>query len=237
MSANDSESVICAACGAASDQMPMLANASADTSADTRNAPPDLDTRPGEPIRSTLSSWVQHCPQCGYAADQVGKIVEGVREIVTGQQYRNLTQDPGIPLQARPFLCYSHILQQLRALPDAGWCALHAAWMCDDLSQTEPARDCRARSIALWREGKALGSGFIDSHAEEFAVAADVLRRMGEFDQARLACNAALDGPELPAAIEALLRFQVVLIARKDDSAHTLQQVPAPPVGGERLVP
>ena len=237
MNATDSEKVICAACGAPSDQMVVTTHASTGTS----NDEPDLDTRPGPPVRSTLSSWIQQCPHCGYAADQVGKIVEGVHEIVTGEHYRNLAQDPGFPSQARPFLCYSYILEQLRALPDAGWCALHAAWMCDDLNQSQQARECRALAIELWREGKVLGSGFMDSHAEEFAVAADLLRRIGEFEHARLACNAALDGkedgPALPADIEALLRFQLVLIASADVGAHTLQQVPAPPAGGQRLVP
>lgn len=217
----------CAACGAVSAQkVPPFLSAT---------APPDFDTRPGEPVRSTLLEWVQHCPQCGYAADDISKIAEGVREIVSSTEYRQLVLDSTLPALALPFLGYALILERLAAFSDAGWCALHAAWVCDDLKAEESANRSRERTILLWKRGKELGSGFMDSQAEEFAVVADVYRRIGHFEQARNACNVALDGAQLPAGINAMLRRQLVLIARADKSAHSVEEITVPPVHAARV--
>lgn len=221
MTSQNLQAVTCAACGAVSHQnapASALAAAGPDTA-------PDFDTRPGEPVRSTLLSWVQQCPGCGYAAGSLTEFAEGVREIVSSAEYRQRFRDPALPAQARPFLCYAYILERLEAYPDAGWCALHAAWACDDLSAEEAARGCRTRAITLWKRGKPLGAGFMDSHEEEFAVVADVYRRLGQFEEARMACNAALDGTPLPAGIDAMLRRQLVLIASGDRSAHSMEEL------------
>jgi hypothetical protein len=227
MNAENLHQSTCAACGAVSDQgVPPFLSAT---------APPDFDTRPGEPVRSTLLEWVQHCPQCGYAADDISKIGEGAQEIVSSTGYKQLAQDSSLPARARPFLGYALILEQLQAFSDAGWCAVHAAWVCDDLKAEDAAKRCRARTILLWKRGKELGSGFMDSQAEEFAVVADVYRRMGQFEQARNACNVALDGPQLPVGIDAMLRRQLVLIASEDTSAHSLEELTLPPGQAARV--
>jgi hypothetical protein len=224
MSAEIFQQSTCAACGAVSNQIVLPFSPPIPAT-----APPDFDTRPGEPVRSTLLEWVQYCPECGYAVDDISEIAEGVREIVSSAEYRQLVGDSSLPAQARPFLGYARILERLQAFPDAGWCAMHAAWVCDDRLEDAAAIRCRERAILLWRTGKELGSGFMDSQAEEFAVVADVYRRIGQFEEARNACNAALDGPELPAGIDAMLRRQLVLIARGDRSAHSVEEIDAPP--------
>jgi hypothetical protein len=221
MTSKSVQSVTCALCGAVSH--PILPAAA--PAAPARDPAPDFDTRPGEPVRSTLLSWVQQCRACGYAAGSLAELADGVREVVSSAEYRRLVRDPAAPAQARPFLCYAYILERLEAYPDAGWCALHAAWACDDLSEESAARGCRARAIDLWKRGKHLGAGFMDSHEEEFAVVADVCRRLGQFEEARMACNAALDGPPLPPGIDAMLRRQLVLIARGDRSAHSMEEL------------
>ena len=32
---------------------------------------PDLDSRPSEPMRSSIVFWVQRCPKCGYCATDI----------------------------------------------------------------------------------------------------------------------------------------------------------------------
>lgn len=221
MTSKNVQAVTCAACGAVSGQiMPVSASA-----APAPDSAPDFDTRPGEPARSTLRSWVQQCPGCGYAAGSLAELADGVREIVLSAEYQRLVRDPELPAPARPFLCYADILERLEAYPDAGWCALHAAWACDDVSEEVAARGCRARAIELWKRGKTLGAGFMDSHEEEFAVVADVYRRLGQFEEARMACNVALDGSPLSSGIDAMLRRQLVLIARRDRFAHSMEEL------------
>jgi hypothetical protein len=75
----------------------------------------------------------------------------------------------------------------------------------------------------------------MDSIAEEFGVVTDVYRRMGDFEDARIACTAALDGCDLDAALDALLRTQLVLIAREDTNCHSMAELATPPAGA-RLV-
>src|SRR5438067_1506509 len=113
--------------------------------------PPDFDTRPGEPLRSTMARWIQVCPACGYAAEQISTSAAGVDAIVRSDSYQELRNDPGIPDWARGFVCYAFILDKVHQHADAGWSFLHAAWLCDDLNATEAAAWCRCRAIELWQ--------------------------------------------------------------------------------------
>ena len=39
---------------------------------------PDLDLRPGEPVRSSMARWLQQCPACGYAAPDITRVLRPV---------------------------------------------------------------------------------------------------------------------------------------------------------------
>jgi len=127
------------------------------------------------------------------------------------------------------------LLEQLGFFADAGWCALHLAWHYDDAEENDKARAARNRALSLWKRGKAAGQNFCDSTGEEFALAADVCRRAGLFDEARETCIEALDNEELPAIVEDVLRFQLTLIQRADASAHSISELPEHPKGAERM--
>src|SRR5262245_771910 len=58
--------------------------------------PADFDTRPGEPLRSTIGDWVQACPNCGYCADDISRASEGVAEIVGSPVYRAYLEDSSL---------------------------------------------------------------------------------------------------------------------------------------------
>ncbi len=187
--------------------------------------PPDFDTRPGEPLRSTLAQWVQQCTGCGYAADDIARASEDVAAVVQSAAYAAYLQDESIPPLARRFLCYALILEKLHQAADAGWSALHGAWACDDAGATDAASRCRARALELWQRGKQLGQLFCDDMGSEFALVTDVYRRLGEFEQATVACAEGLDLDDLPPAIEAILRRQQVLIQRRDREAHSMREL------------
>jgi len=205
----------CSVCGAVSDQpeaptvSPQLA--------------PDLDTRPGEPLRSTLSTWMQSCPSCGYAAPDLSYAAEGIANWVRTSEYQAL------PIG---FERHAWLLEQLGHLADAGWINLQAAWNHDDCNQPEPARRCRLKAIRLFQASKAAGHDFLDTPAEELALAVDILRRIGEFEAAAETIRVALQEEELPEMMDAVLRFQTGLVQRRDTGRHTLDEVPRGPVGG-----
>jgi hypothetical protein len=149
----------------------------------------------------------------------------GADSVVASEGYREWLSDSSLPEKARHSLAFAFLLEKLHHAADAGWSALHAAWVCDDAGAAEAAVRCRARAIELWRRGKTAGQLFCDDMASEFALATDVLRRMGEFEAATVTCAEGLDLEDLPPAVEAMLRRQMVLIQSRDISAHSMAEL------------
>ena len=139
--------IICGLCGLPSEQVTAGSPA-------PKN-PPDFDTRPGEPLRSTLAEWVQRCPHCGYCADNIASIHDNAVHFVRGESYQQGLNDLNYPEKAREFLSYAAILAHVGQLADAGWSALHGAWACDDAGDAAAAIRCRARAIEYWQIGRA----------------------------------------------------------------------------------
>lgn len=208
----------CSVCGFVSEQ-------AAAPAVEPRSAP-DLDTRPGEPLRSTLSTWMQLCPQCGYAAPDLNYAAEGVADWVRSAEYQAMDG---------PFERHSWLLEKLGHGADAGWIALQAAWSHDDAGRSEAARRCRRRAILLFQASKAAGQDFLDSPAEELALAVDLLRRQGSFEAAAETVRVALQDEELPEMIDHILRFQTALIQSRDTERHTLEEIPRRPAGGTKV--
>jgi hypothetical protein len=187
--------------------------------------PPDFDTRPGEPLRSTLLQWIQSCPSCGYAAEDVSTAAEGAAAIVHSEDYRAILIDPVMPDGARPFICYAWLLDRLRQPADAGWSCLHAAWACDDAGAEPAAVLCRSQAVEYWKKGKLAGQSFADDMASEFALITDVHRRIGEFEHAQIACSEGLDVEDIPPVLEYILRRQLVFIQQRDTTVHSTREI------------
>ena len=188
-------------------------------------APPDFDTRPAPPERDELAYWVAECPRCGYCAADISHAAPAAREIVATPEYRQRLDDVVLPAPARRFLCYTMLLEKQHQWADAGWSCLHAAWSCDDAGAWESAAACRALSIERWKRGKEIGQSFAADLASEFALVTDLYRRIGEWEEAAVACAAGLDLEDIPPAIEAMLRRQTVLIGQRDAGAHSMSEL------------
>ena len=186
---------------------------------------PDFDTRPGEPLRSTIALWVSRCNHCQFCSADLSHIHQGGDSVVKSSGYRALLENSELNAKAREFLCYSSVLEHAGQYADAGWSALHAAWTCDDAADHEGAAYCRRKALSLWREGKSALQNFGDDVASEFALAADVYRRAGEFENAVLTVSAGLDMEELDPAMSLMLRRQKALIEARDRGAHKLSEL------------
>ena len=182
---------------------------------------PDLDLRPGEPVRSTMSRWLQACPHCGYAAPDITEAHPAGAQAVAAAPYRALIADTAHPVLARRFLAWAHVLEETGALHAAAEATLHAAWVADDLNRDDLARQWRREAVALWRSGPALD-------AEQSVRVIDALRRAGDFAEAEGAAEAlaALNPPEAVAQVTAL---EVRLIAAEDMGRHSMASAIAPP--------
>jgi len=106
-------------------------------------APPDFDTRPGGMDAGTPDMWVAECPHCSYCSEDLSSAAPGTAELVRGAEYRELLDNRNFPPIARPFICYSYLVEKSHYWADAGWICIHAAWACDDAGDIEAARDCR----------------------------------------------------------------------------------------------
>ena len=182
---------------------------------------PDLDLRPGEPVRSTMARWLEACPHCGYAAPDIAESHPAGAEAVAAAPYRALIADTSHPVLARRFLAWAHVLEETGALHAAAEATLHAAWVADDLNRDDLARQWRREAVALWRSGPALD-------AEQSVRVIDALRRAGDFAEAEGAAEAlaALNPPEAVAQVTAL---EARLIAAEDTGRHSIASALAPP--------
>ena len=203
----------CAACGAQVEQ---------NEATEPMAGPPDFDTRPSN---ASLETWVHRCGSCGYCSADLTHIHKTGAEVVRSPHYQAVLLDDGLPEKTREFWCYSQILEHASLFADAGWSCLHAAWACDDDNHNQAAIRCRLRALDLWKQGKQLGQSFADDLPSEFALAADVYRRAGQFERAVVTCAEALDTEDLSAILGAILRREKTLAENRDDSRHSLAEV------------
>ena len=110
MTTTYSEDVRCAVCGKSS--------AHIGTASTNAFGSADLDTRPPEMQRSTISTWVQECPECGYCARSIDKPLASAEAVITRPEYRSQLTSTDYPQLANAFLCQRMISE------DAGSIAL-----------------------------------------------------------------------------------------------------------------
>jgi hypothetical protein len=181
----------------------------------------DLDTRPAEPLRSTIYAWVKRCPSCGYCAPELGTAAQGASDVVRLPRYREQLDVKKYPQVANTFLCWSIIQEDTGTPAKAAWACIHAAWVCDDQEADVAARVCRKRAVDLVRRAWDRGERLAGQEGADEAIMADLLRRAGRFREARALVEARL-GRNPPPLIADIMRLQQRLIDRSDRNAHTV---------------
>jgi hypothetical protein len=180
----------------------------------------DLDLRPPEMQRSTMSAWLQLCPHCGYVAPDLSRPI-GDMAMVSREEYQGTLKDPRFPELARRFL--AHALLSVTTEPvNAAHARLRAAWVCDDSRQADLAVQCRRLAAECFTALKP----FEDSEQgiTQGAVLVDVLRRAGEFDAAVAECDALLACRQATGILRQVLEYQRRLAADHDATAHRVEE-------------
>jgi len=183
----------------------------------------DLDTRPAEPLRSTIYAWVKRCPSCGYCAPDPGKAPKGAADVVKLPRYRWQLDARKFPKIANTFLCWSIVQEDLAVPAQAAWGSLHAAWICDDEGEDVPARICRKRAADLLRRAWEQGERLSPLAGTDEALLVDLLRRAGRLREARRVVAETLEQNPQP-IIADILRLQARLIAGSDRGPHTVAE-------------
>ncbi len=182
---------------------------------------PDLDLRPGEPLRSTMAGWLQQCPHCGYAAPEISRAHPAAVAAVAAAPFRALVNDAMHPPLARRFLAWGHVLEESGALHAAAEATLQAAWVADDERQPELASAWRLEAVALWRGGPPLD-------LEQSVRVVDALRRASAWEDAAASARAA-SAANPPEAAAQVLSLETRLVTARDDGRHTVASALPPP--------
>lgn len=143
---------------------------------------PDLDLRPPEMRRSTMSLWLQKCPKCGYVASNIEEESGVSAEFLKSEEYVSCE---GVKFKsglARKFYRHSLISRKAGNSEDEFFDLLHASWACDDKRDAQNAKMCREKAAVLVKgllEGWKLSS---DEQENYTLMLADILRRSGQFE-------------------------------------------------------
>jgi hypothetical protein len=203
----------CGVCGTESRQPPFRPG--------PMEQPPDLDLRPGEPVRSTMEKWLQQCPGCGYAAPDITRAHPAAVEAVRAAPFRALIADASIPPLGRRFLAWALVLEETGALHASAEATLQAAWVADDLDRPDLARSFRLDAVALWRGGPPLD-------AQQTVRVVDALRRAEAWDDAAATAEA-LARSEPQEAVAQVIMLERRLIEAQDAGRHTVASAMPPP--------
>ncbi len=209
------QKVTCGACGHVFSH-PVLSSTNAFGS-------PDLDTRPPEMQRSTMQTWIQRCPSCGYSARDTSQIDDRVRPVMDGTAYRSQLTDTKYPELASTFICSALLAEAVGRRGDAGWAYLHAAWILDDAGKDELARLWRGRAADTFLALLAGGQSFAEQPGASEAIVTDCLRRAGRGDEALPLIERSLS-QSYEDIIHYILALQRELIQRGDTSQHLIKE-------------
>ncbi len=205
--------VACAVCGTESRQAAFRAT--------MPEQAPDLDLRPGPPLRASMGRWLQQCPHCGYAAPEIAQAHPAAAQAVGAAHFRALLNDDQVPPLARRFLAWALVLEETGALHASAEATLHAAWVADDLGKADLARLWRREAVALWRSGPALD-------AEQTVRVVDSLRRAGLPDDAEATAQRLL-AEDPPESVAQVLLLELRLLAAGDERRHSVATALPPP--------
>lgn len=172
MSTFGKENVKCAVCGQESEFSFTLSS--------NQLGAPDLDMRPPEMLRSTLFTWVQRCPRCGYCAEDISVDAGIERNELFTTQYKECDFAFIVSDLAKTFyraaLLYRSHGDHKRAYRNF----LRAAWCEDDQRSEMSATTCRERAA---EELDIVLSGDMKKKGELILLMADILRRSGRCDE------------------------------------------------------
>ncbi|TQF15895.1 hypothetical protein FJV41_11040 [Myxococcus llanfairpwllgwyngyllgogerychwyrndrobwllllantysiliogogogochensis] len=211
--------VMCAVCASVSEQRTLQCVTSFER--------PDLDGRPSEMARSTMDTWVERCPSCGYCAASLAKAHPSAREVVPSEAYRARLHHPEAPVLLNQFLCLALLHDAEGLARDSAAVRTHAAWVADDAGLEALARRCRSEAADLLLNAPPL-KHWEDREDPDWrgwrgVRLVDVLRRSGrgeealrEVDRVRQVGASSL--------VKQLLAFESAAIARGDTGRHTVDE-------------
>ncbi len=183
---------------------------------------PDLDTRPPEMQRSTMSMWVHTCRKCGYAASDLSDTCDVTADFLKSDEYVSCE---GIGFKshlAKDFYRQYMIAVKGDKIRIAFFALLHAAWACDDAKDTDNAKLCREKAIPL---ASVLAASKSPQSENFILMRADMMRRAGQFEEVINEYSSVKfegDRRNNPEVMNAVLRFEIEKARAKDSKCYRI---------------
>ena len=173
--------------------------------------PPDLDLRPGEMQRSTMDTWTQECPYCGYVASNFDIKPTVTRKFIESDKYLSCDntdfKNKLSEIFYRQYLIADDDVEKFNAL-------LFCAWACDDAEDEDNAISVREKCL------KYIDS--LDSNDDMLLRKADILRRSKHFDELiEEFSDKKFDGE----IYSQICSFQIQNAMEKDNKCYTVKDV------------
>lgn len=178
----------------------------------------DLDLRPPGMQRSTMNTWIQECPYCGYVASDLGDELKISKDFLNSKEY--LTCDGFNFKSDLSKLFYKSFLISSQSGDTLG-CFLglrNCAWKCDDY---EDETSIAIRKLALPYIDEIIQK---DEESKDtfLVIKSDFLRRSGEFDQLISEYENLTIRDEL---LDKIIQFQIQKALEKDTDCYTVGDV------------
>jgi len=177
---------------------------------------PDLDQRPAEMERSTIDSWLQECPHCGYVGASIEQGDAQARSFMDTEEFRAASLDSSSDPIIRRFLVHAARQAHRGNRKSAFLDTLSAAWVADDKKQSLQATSLRLRAVAQLA-GDRITS--IDTRL----LLLDVLRRASSWEAGETLC-AEMAAEELEYPFAEIVSFHRGKIELRDNGCYTIAE-------------
>ena len=175
----------------------------------------DLDLRPNGPARSLIGVRIHWCNKCNYVfysyqASKKEKLINGILE---SKEYLKILEDEKYPMLTRFYLARAYLYLRKSDSLNASKEYLNAAWTLDD---------CHIDSVDIRKKV----IKYMKNHysKENVLVILDLLRRTGEFDNAK-AFAEEYRHIFTNSLHRRIVDYQLELISKKDIFAHSVNEI------------
>lgn len=200
----------CSVCGKTSKQPVLLSS--------NQMGYQDLDTRPSEMYRHTMETWAMECPHCGYVATNLEDDLIINPDYLNTEQYKTCdSMDFESDLAGMFYKQYLIEKEKFEEI-DAFFALMHCIWACDDAKDRKNSK--LTRQIAIILANKIIKDKNKDI-TDLIVMKADLLRRIGEFDQLITEYEKLKLNDEL---LDKIIRFQIEKAYENDSRCYTLKE-------------
>lgn len=180
----------------------------------------DLDTRPPEMMRSTITYWLTRCPECDYVNSNIELCDNIIKDVVESIEYRSISRSTIYSTLCKNFLQNAMICASKNDKIGEVYNYLHAAWVCDDNQEITNAIAMRKQCIILIDK-----LSIHDSNETFLVIKADLLRRSKQFDALNEEYERRIFSKEL---LNKIIGFQLKKAEEQDCQCYAVSDIDMP---------